>query len=123
MTQYCIKTTHSLATYLSLIVCCLCSLLQLADFGLARAFGLPVRTFTHEVVTLWYRAPEILLGGRQYSTPVDIWSATTLTSRASELFGFVPSLTIFFLLMSVFPSQVGCVHLLRDAYFSSFVPR
>lgn len=50
------------------------SLLQLADFGLARAFGLPVRTFTHEVVTLWYRAPEVLLGGRQYSTPVDVWS-------------------------------------------------
>ena len=50
--------------------------LKLADFGLARAFGLPVRTFTHEVVTLWYRAPEILLGGRQYSTPVDIWYAT-----------------------------------------------
>ncbi|WOL10020.1 hypothetical protein Cni_G18774 [Canna indica] len=48
--------------------------LKLADFGLARAFGIPVRTFTHEVVTLWYRAPEILLGSRNYSTPVDIWS-------------------------------------------------
>ncbi|XP_062098982.1 cell division control protein 2 homolog 2 [Humulus lupulus] len=48
--------------------------LKLADFGLARAFGIPVRTFTHEVVTLWYRAPEILLGSRHYSTPVDIWS-------------------------------------------------
>jgi len=48
--------------------------LKLADFGLARAFGLPVKTYTHEVVTLWYRAPEILLGCRQYSTPVDIWS-------------------------------------------------
>ncbi|EEE58219.1 hypothetical protein OsJ_09187 [Oryza sativa Japonica Group] len=48
--------------------------LKLADFGLARAFGIPVRTFTHEVVTLWYRAPEILLGSRQYSTPVDMWS-------------------------------------------------
>ncbi|KAM0926626.1 hypothetical protein ACQ4PT_003633 [Festuca glaucescens] len=48
--------------------------LKLADFGLARAFGIPVRTFTHEVVTLWYRAPEILLGARQYSTPVDVWS-------------------------------------------------
>ncbi|RLN39544.1 hypothetical protein C2845_PM01G01020 [Panicum miliaceum] len=48
---------------------------KLADFGLARAFGIPVRTFTHEVVTLWYRAPEILLGARQYSTPVDVWSA------------------------------------------------
>mmetsp|Transcript_21911 Transcript_21911/g.36304 ORF Transcript_21911/g.36304 Transcript_21911/m.36304 type:complete len:300 (-) Transcript_21911:224-1123(-) len=48
--------------------------LKLADFGLARAFGIPVRTYTHEVVTLWYRAPEILLGSRNYSTPVDIWS-------------------------------------------------
>eukprot|EP00270_Netrium_digitus_P013154 TRINITY_DN4347_c0_g1_i2.p1 TRINITY_DN4347_c0_g1~~TRINITY_DN4347_c0_g1_i2.p1 ORF type:complete len:302 (-),score=86.72 TRINITY_DN4347_c0_g1_i2:201-1106(-) len=48
--------------------------LKLADFGLARAFGIPVRTFTHEVVTLWYRAPEILLGSAQYSTPVDVWS-------------------------------------------------
>jgi cyclin-dependent kinase 2 len=62
----------------------------LADFGLARAFGLPIRTYTHEVsrrqsststphfilqvVTLWYRAPEILLGAKQYGTPVDIWS-------------------------------------------------
>lgn len=48
--------------------------IKLADFGLARAFSIPVRTYTHEVVTLWYRAPEILLGSRNYSTPVDIWS-------------------------------------------------
>lgn len=48
--------------------------IKLADFGLARAFGVPVRTYTHEVVTLWYRAPEILLGGREYACPVDIWS-------------------------------------------------
>ena len=48
--------------------------MKLADFGLARAFGVPLRTYTHEVVTLWYRSPEILLGGRQYSTGVDMWS-------------------------------------------------
>lgn len=48
--------------------------IKLADFGLARAFGVPVRTYTHEVITLWYRAPEILLGTRYYSTSVDIWS-------------------------------------------------
>lgn len=48
--------------------------IKLADFGLARAFGVPLRTYTHEVVTLWYRAPEILLGSRFYSTAVDIWS-------------------------------------------------
>jgi cyclin-dependent kinase len=48
--------------------------LKLADFGLARAFGIPVRSYTHEVVTLWYRAPDVLLGSKKYSTPVDIWS-------------------------------------------------
>lgn len=48
--------------------------LKLADFGLARAFGIPLRPYTHEVVTLWYRAPEILLGSKNYSTPVDIWA-------------------------------------------------
>jgi len=31
--------------------------MKLADFGLARAYGLPIKTYTHEVVTLWYRAP------------------------------------------------------------------
>jgi cyclin-dependent kinase len=48
--------------------------LKLADFGLARAFGIPMRTYTHEVVTLWYRAPEVLLGARHYSTAIDMWS-------------------------------------------------
>ena len=87
--------------------------IKIADFGLARAFGVPLRAYTHEViagsfrergkgrtlfqillsgscehtafcthfvfllrkiVTLWYRAPEILLGAKQYACPVDIWS-------------------------------------------------
>ena len=33
---------------------------KIADFGLARTFSIPIRPYTHEVVTLWYRAPEIL---------------------------------------------------------------
>jgi serine/threonine protein kinase len=48
--------------------------IKLADFGLARTFGLPLKTYTHEVVTLWYRAPEILLGAKVYSTAIDMWS-------------------------------------------------
>lgn len=47
---------------------------QVADFGLGRTFGVPVRVYTHEVVTLWYRAPEVLLGSSRYSCPIDIWS-------------------------------------------------
>jgi serine/threonine protein kinase len=52
--------------------------LKIADFGLARAFSLPFRTYTHEVVTLWYRAPEIMLGQRRYGLPVDMWSVGTI---------------------------------------------
>eukprot|EP00933_Yihiella_yeosuensis_P061922 TRINITY_DN64796_c0_g1_i1.p1 TRINITY_DN64796_c0_g1~~TRINITY_DN64796_c0_g1_i1.p1 ORF type:complete len:319 (+),score=72.03 TRINITY_DN64796_c0_g1_i1:69-1025(+) len=48
--------------------------LKLADFGLARAFSVPVPKYTHEVITVWYRPPEILLGSPLYSVPVDIWS-------------------------------------------------
>jgi serine/threonine protein kinase len=48
--------------------------LKIADFGLARAFAVPIKAYTHEVITLWYRAPEILLGAKQYSLGVDMWS-------------------------------------------------
>lgn len=48
--------------------------IKVADFGLGRAFGIPVRVYTHEVVTLWYRAPEVLLGSTRYSCPIDLWS-------------------------------------------------
>ncbi len=48
--------------------------LKLADFGLARTYSLPLRQYTHEVVTLWYRSPEILLGSRLYNPSLDLWS-------------------------------------------------
>ena len=48
--------------------------LKICDFGLARGFGVPIRIYTNEVVTLWYRAPDILLGSKMYDTSVDIWS-------------------------------------------------
>jgi serine/threonine protein kinase len=47
--------------------------LKIADFGLARAVTIPIPQYTHEVVTLWYRPPEILLGSKLYSFPVDMW--------------------------------------------------
>lgn len=47
--------------------------LKLADFGLARAQSVPSHTFSSEVVTLWYRPPEVLLGSTQYSSPLDLW--------------------------------------------------
>merc|ERR1719246_382378 len=48
--------------------------LKIADFGLARAYSLPMPQYTHEVITIWYRPLEILLGSKLYSLPVDLWS-------------------------------------------------
>jgi cell division cycle 2-like protein len=49
-------------------------ILKIADFGLAREYGSPLKPYTPIVVTLWYRAPELLLGIKEYSTPIDVWS-------------------------------------------------
>jgi len=48
--------------------------LKIADFGLAREYGSPLKEYTAVVVTLWYRSPELLLATKKYSTGVDIWS-------------------------------------------------
>uniref|UniRef100_A0A3B3YZN5 Cyclin-dependent kinase 7 n=1 Tax=Poecilia mexicana TaxID=48701 RepID=A0A3B3YZN5_9TELE len=48
--------------------------LKLADFGLAKAFGSPNRVYTHQVVTRWYRSPELLFGARMYGVGVDMWA-------------------------------------------------
>lgn len=56
-------------------------IIKVADFGLGRSFGIPVRNYTHEIVTLWYRAPEVLLGSPRYSCPVDVWSIGCIFSE------------------------------------------
>ncbi|KAJ4305406.1 hypothetical protein N0V90_000937 [Kalmusia sp. IMI 367209] len=48
--------------------------LKIADFGMARYIPPPSAHLTQLVVTLWYRAPELLLGTETYSTEVDMWS-------------------------------------------------
>ncbi|KAI9190588.1 kinase-like domain-containing protein [Polychytrium aggregatum] len=49
-------------------------ILKIADFGLARKIGYPSHPMTPKVVTLWYRAPELLYGDKNYTTAVDMWS-------------------------------------------------
>ncbi|CAG9854486.1 unnamed protein product [Phyllotreta striolata] len=49
-------------------------ILKVGDFGLAREYGSPLKPYTSIVVTLWYRAPELLLCAKEYSTPIDLWS-------------------------------------------------
>ncbi len=49
--------------------------LKLADFGLTRSMGFQAQPMTSQVVTRWYRAPELLFGARYYTAAVDIWAA------------------------------------------------
>jgi len=63
--------------------------LKIADFGLARAFSLPIPVLTHEVVTVWYRPPEILLNKKEYGLGCDVWSMGAILAemaRGSPLF-------------------------------------
>ncbi|CBY18142.1 unnamed protein product [Oikopleura dioica] len=60
-------------------------ILKLADFGLGRAFNIPLRVYTHEVVTLWYRAPEVLLGCLRYSIPIDMWAVGAIMAEIATL--------------------------------------
>ncbi|XP_044261856.1 cyclin-dependent kinase 2-like [Tribolium madens] len=48
--------------------------IKIADFGLSRCFSIPTKPYTHEVVTMWYRAPELLLGSKLYTNGIDVWS-------------------------------------------------
>eukprot|EP01063_Lacrimia_lanifica_P040276 TRINITY_DN9086_c0_g1_i1.p1 TRINITY_DN9086_c0_g1~~TRINITY_DN9086_c0_g1_i1.p1 ORF type:complete len:325 (+),score=145.16 TRINITY_DN9086_c0_g1_i1:130-1104(+) len=53
--------------------------LKIADFGMGRPMGIPIKRSTHEAVTLWYRAPDLLLGStKNISRGVDIWSVACI---------------------------------------------
>lgn len=63
--------------------------LKITDFGLAKAYASPSRNYTHQVVTRWYRCPELLYGATLYGTGVDIWATGCILA---ELFIRVPFL-------------------------------
>lgn len=63
---------------------------KLADFGLARGFGIPVNAFSSEVVTLWYRPPDILLGSTTYTTSIDMWSVGCIMAELLLLYPLFP---------------------------------
>ncbi|XP_065187961.1 cyclin-dependent kinase 11B-like [Sycon ciliatum] len=52
--------------------------LKVGDFGLAREYCNPPKAYTPVVCTLWYRAPEVLLGDEMYTTAIDVWSVGSI---------------------------------------------
>ncbi|XP_077060127.1 cyclin-dependent kinase 18 isoform X1 [Siphateles boraxobius] len=68
--------------------------LKLADFGLARAKSVPTKTYSNEVVTLWYRPPDVLLGSTEYSTPIDMWGVGCIMYEMSTGRPMFPGSTV-----------------------------
>lgn len=65
------------------------------NWGLARAKSVPTKTYSNEVVTLWYRPPDVLLGSTEYSTSIDMWWVTTTLRQLHVI--FLSSCQMFFL--------------------------
>ncbi|XP_074113327.1 cyclin-dependent kinase 7 [Cotesia typhae] len=65
-------------------------ILKIGDFGLAKFFGSPNRINTHQVVTRWYRAPELLYGARLYGTGVDMWAVGCILAELLLRNPFLP---------------------------------
>eukprot|EP00210_Caulerpa_lentillifera_P009296 g8861.t1 len=58
---------------------------KIGDLGFGRAFYPPIPPMTQEIVTLWYRSPEVLLGcSEEYSPAVDVWSVGCILSELHE---------------------------------------
>lgn len=66
---------------------------KLADFGLARSFSDPYRPMTSQVITRWYRPPELLFGAKHYSGTVDVWSMGLVFAELILRTPFVPGNT------------------------------
>lgn len=64
--------------------------LKIGDFGLAKFFGSPNRIYTHQVVTRWYRAPELLFGARIYGIGVDMWAVGCILAELLLRVPFLP---------------------------------
>lgn len=63
---------------------------KLADFGLARSFSDPYGRMTYNVITRWYRPPELLFQARHYSAVVDVWSMGMVFAQLILRAPFVP---------------------------------
>jgi len=77
-------------------------ILKIGDFGLAKFYGSPTREMTHQVVTRWYRAPELLFGARIYSTGIDMWAVGCIFSELLRREPLLPGETDLNQLVKIF---------------------
>lgn len=64
--------------------------LKIADFGLARSLGNANEDLSSNVVTRWYRAPELLFGAKHYTEAIDIWSVGIIFAELMLRIPYLP---------------------------------
>lgn len=102
--------------------------LKIADFGLARFYTVPAENYTHEVITVWYRAIEILLGSPNYGAPVDMWSVSCVMcemATGSPFFAGDSEIDTIFLIFQKLgtPTVEECPQLLEMPDFKPSFPK
>ena len=105
-----------------------CETIKIADFSAARRFRVPADCYTEEVGTLWYRAPELLLGHRQYTAAVDMWSLGCIAVEMVQNGPPFASNCAFAQLMRIFetvgtPSEKEWASVASLPYFSIQFPK
>ena len=90
---------------------------QLADFGLARAKSVPTKTYSNEVVTLWYRPPDVLLGSTEYSTPIDMWGVGCIFYEMASGRPLFPGSTVEDELHLIFKVNTGLRKVIKLSQF------
>jgi len=90
-------------------------MLKIGDFGLSNYFQpRQKRPLTSRVVTLWYRAPELILGSTDYGVGIDLWSAGCLLAEMFLGRPIMPGRTEVKLLCQLIPRRGRGVEISRD---------
>lgn len=101
--------------------------LKIGDFGLAKNYGSPNKVYSHQVVTRWYRAPELIFGAKIYSTGIDIWAVGCILAELLLRVPFLPGETDLDQLNQIFkvlgsPSEEDWPHVSTLPHFVQFKP-
>lgn len=101
--------------------------LKIGDFGLAKNYGSPNKVYSHQVVTRWYRAPELIFGAKIYSTGIDIWAVGCILAELLLRVPFLPGETDLDQLNQIFkvlgsPSEEDWPHVSSLPHFVQFKP-
>lgn len=101
--------------------------LKIGDFGLAKNYGSPNKVYSHQVVTRWYRAPELIFGAKIYSTGIDIWAVGCILAELLLRVPFLPGEADLDQLNQIFkvlgsPSEEDWPHVTTLPHFVQFKP-